>query len=164
MTPLVERKRLSRFSVFILAFLSITSAEVHEVGQEAYPIDSSWAIMSATLADTFGDKQALYDSFLKGCNEALQERDDMHGSNCDDKSRIKMNSEQPVGMRVSCTRKLTHWLSRLPAASHRSSYLILQYYVFSLLELHEIGIYKNQNTRTCLESVARFLGTKQGQA
>jgi hypothetical protein len=108
MTPIVARMRLSLFSVCLLALLCIANADVNEAGQETYPIDSSWAIMSATLADTFGDKQALYDSFLKGCNEALQENNDTRGSYCDDEYRLKSNSEQPVGMRVSCARTLTH--------------------------------------------------------
>jgi hypothetical protein len=137
MTAIVARKRLSHFSVCLLALSSTTNAQVHVAGQEAYPIDSSWAIKSATLADTFGDKQTLYDNFLKGCNEALQEKGDKSGSNCDDKHRLKLNLEQPAGMRVSCTRELTHWLAY---ARCIASFLVSHITALSLLELHEIGI------------------------
>lgn len=46
-------------SVLLLLLLTLVSADLNELGQESYDIDSSWAIHSPQLADTFGDKQAL---------------------------------------------------------------------------------------------------------
>jgi hypothetical protein len=75
---------------------------VNELGQETYPIDSSWAIQSANLSNTFGDTQALYDSYIQGCLKVFEEQADHGGWSCNDDPRIKMNKNQPVGMRVRC--------------------------------------------------------------
>jgi hypothetical protein len=129
MTPIVARMRLSLLSMCLLALLSITNADVNEAGQETYPIDSSWAITSANLTDAFGDKQALYDTFMKKCDEALQKQDEDGGWDCSDETRIGMNFKQPKGMRVSCTRMYIDSrvcpLYRSNASSYLSSYLIL---------------------------------------
>lgn len=85
------------------AFLTLLTyrnvgADVNEWGQESYPIDSSWAIQSNQLSTThFGvDKQALHDNFMQKCHEAVKS----DGMVCDDESRIKINSQQPMAMRV----------------------------------------------------------------
>jgi hypothetical protein len=75
---------------------AVFGAEVNELGQESYPIDSSWAIKSDKLASTFGDKQKLYDDYMAGCREMAGEKKWA----CDDSYRIQMNRDQP---RVSQT-------------------------------------------------------------
>ena len=82
----------------LLLLLAVAVAEVNELGQESYDIDSSWAIQSATLADTFGpSKHNLYKDFMDGCRAAVPAND--HAS-CNDDFRINMNTYQPRGMRV----------------------------------------------------------------
>jgi hypothetical protein len=86
-------------SLFFLSLLLVAvSADLNELGQESYDIDSSWAIHSTHLADTFGDKQSLYNDFMQGCRSSIPESDT---SSCYDEYRIHMNVNQPSGMRVS---------------------------------------------------------------
>lgn len=80
------------------ALLSLACyADVNELGQETYDIDSSWAIQSNTLAQTFGEsKQKLYDDYLQGCREAIEAN---HSGYCGDEGRLNMNIHQPMSMR-----------------------------------------------------------------
>lgn len=55
-------------ALLLLMLLQLVTAEVNELGQESYDIDSSWAIHSTKLADTFGDaKQALCTFVIRDC-------------------------------------------------------------------------------------------------
>jgi hypothetical protein len=83
--------------LLLLLLVATAAAEVNELGQESYDIDSSWAIHSTKLKDTFGDKQRLYDDFMNGCRASIPEGD---ASSCNDEYRINMNVHQPPGMRV----------------------------------------------------------------
>jgi prolyl 4-hydroxylase len=83
--------------LLLLLLVATAAADVNELGQESYDIDSSWAIHSTKLKDTFGDKQRLYDDFMNGCRASIPEGD---ASSCNDEFRINMNVNQPAGMRV----------------------------------------------------------------
>jgi len=50
---------MSVVSALLLLLTVAVTADLNEIGQKSYDIDSSWAIHSSNLADTFGDKQAL---------------------------------------------------------------------------------------------------------
>jgi prolyl 4-hydroxylase len=83
-------------SALLLLLAVAVAAEVNEMGQESYDIDSSWAIHSTKLADTFGNKQALYDEYMDGCRAAVPETD---LASCNDDYRVNMNLHQPSSMR-----------------------------------------------------------------
>ena len=88
--------------LFIVAALILAQrsvAELNSFGQEAYDFDSSWAIKSESLSSTFGDKQALYDSFINGCREADATHGASYAGSCDEGRRLLMNRKQPMGMR-----------------------------------------------------------------
>jgi len=87
---------MSVVSALLLLLTVAVTADLNEIGQKSYDIDSSWAIHSSNLADTFGDKQALYDDFMEGCRAAVPDSD---AASCNDKYRINMNTNQPAGMR-----------------------------------------------------------------
>jgi hypothetical protein len=88
---------MAPLSLLLLLLVATAAADVNELGQESYDIDSSWAIHSTKLKDTFGDKQRLYDDFMNGCRASIPEGD---ASSCNDEFRINMNVNQPAGMRV----------------------------------------------------------------
>ena len=61
--------------------------------------DASWAITHETLSDDIlrANKQALYDDYIRGCDEAIQSTGKPSRSSCaaQDRQRLKMNSLQP---------------------------------------------------------------------
>jgi hypothetical protein len=96
---------VSTFTLLALGYVpdTVYGAEVNELGQESYHIDSSWAITSDKLASTFGDKQKLYDDYMAGCREMAGEKKWA----CDDSYRIQMNRDQPrVSQRLNDGRGL----------------------------------------------------------
>jgi prolyl 4-hydroxylase len=90
---------------FLLSILTIwrsciVSAEVNSLNQEVYDHDTSWAIKSRNLNNLFGDKQALYDSFIQGCFSSAGSPEKAKGV-CEEGEdfRLRMNSLQPMSMR-----------------------------------------------------------------
>lgn len=125
----------SHLLCFVLVLVSVAvAADVNELGQECYDIDSSWAIKSKNLSDTFGNKQALYDDFIEGCNEAVPEN---KRYNCRDDFRIKMNSDQPAGMRV---RSIMPFDESDELACDLASHISC---CCCLVELHAFGVQEN---------------------
>jgi prolyl 4-hydroxylase len=79
----------------VVTWLALIRADVNELRNETYPIDSSWAIKSNKLSDTFGNKQELYDDFMNKCIAASTD----FLCQDDEDYRLKINSEQPIAMR-----------------------------------------------------------------
>jgi hypothetical protein len=84
--------------VFLLCQFQSISAERNSLNQEIYELDVSWAIQSKELSNRFGDKQALYNSFIENCHVAAGHKARMSAKDGED-FRIKMNTAQPRSMR-----------------------------------------------------------------
>eukprot|EP00542_Grammatophora_oceanica_P014012 CAMPEP_0194033644 /NCGR_PEP_ID=MMETSP0009_2-20130614/6250_1 /TAXON_ID=210454 /ORGANISM="Grammatophora oceanica, Strain CCMP 410" /LENGTH=434 /DNA_ID=CAMNT_0038674359 /DNA_START=204 /DNA_END=1508 /DNA_ORIENTATION=- len=83
---------------------SLSVPVLNELGQEVYPMDSSWSMTSRTLNNKMGKgiKQELYDNYIEGCKEAARNTEGIEEYNScveAETTRIHMNTNQPRGMR-----------------------------------------------------------------